>query len=69
MSRWFNTFSELKQIIDEYIHYDNNEQIQTKLKGLSLVEYRTWTLPNFLGTNQNLTSFLIHLNCTLFVLL
>ncbi|MCY6367986.1 IS3 family transposase, partial [Actinobacillus pleuropneumoniae] len=28
----------------EYIHYYNNERIQVKLKGLSLVQYRTQSL-------------------------
>lgn len=40
----FNALNELRKAIEEYIHYYNNEQISQKLKGLSLVEYRTQAL-------------------------
>lgn len=36
----YQTFSQLKQAIDEYIHYYNNDRIKVKLKGLSPVQYR-----------------------------
>ncbi|WP_155812093.1 IS3 family transposase, partial [Actinobacillus ureae] len=31
-------------VIHAYIHYYNNERIQVKLKGLSPLQYRTWSL-------------------------
>lgn len=37
------TYGELKQEIEEYIAYYNNERIKTKLAGLSPVQYRTQT--------------------------
>ncbi len=37
----FNTIEELKQTIDEYIYYYNNERIQTKLKGLTPCQARS----------------------------
>lgn len=37
------TYKELKQEIEEYIDYYNNERIKTKLAGLSPVQYRTQT--------------------------
>lgn len=37
------TYEELKQEIEEYIDYYNNERIKTKLAGLSPVQYRTQT--------------------------
>lgn len=36
-------YEELKQEIEEYIDYYNNERIKTKLAGLSPVQYRTQT--------------------------
>jgi putative transposase len=40
----FGSLSELREAIEEYIHYYNNERISLKLKGLSPVEYRTQAL-------------------------
>ncbi|UAY94532.1 IS3 family transposase [Dickeya dadantii] len=40
----FCSIEELKQAIQDYIHYYNNERISLKLKGLSPVEYRTQAL-------------------------
>ncbi|AHK19274.1 integrase [Yersinia similis] len=40
----YNSINELKQGIDEYIHYYNHERISLSLKGLSPVEYRTQAL-------------------------
>jgi putative transposase len=37
----FHTESELKQAIDQYIFFYNNERFQEKLGNLSPVEYRT----------------------------
>ncbi|MFN3071955.1 IS3 family transposase [Serratia sp. J2] len=37
----FNSITELRKTLDEYIHYYNNERISLRLKGLSPVEYRT----------------------------
>lgn len=37
----FTSPDELKQTIDEYIHYYNHDRIKSKLKGLSPVQYRT----------------------------
>lgn len=37
------TYEELKQEIEEYIEYYNNEHIKTKLIGLSPIQYRTQT--------------------------
>lgn len=37
------TYEELKQEIEKYIDYYNNERIKTKLAGLSPVKYRTQT--------------------------
>lgn len=39
----FSDLNELRQAIEDYIHYYNNERISLKLKGLSPVEYRTQT--------------------------
>ena len=36
----FTSTDELKQVIDEYIHYYNHDRIKSKLKGLSPVKYR-----------------------------
>ncbi len=36
----FKSLEDLKQSIIEYINYDNNKHIKTKLKGLSSVQYR-----------------------------
>ena len=36
----YNSIEELKQAIDQYIDYYNNERISLKLKGLSPVQYR-----------------------------
>ncbi len=40
----FENIEQLEQTIHDYIAYYNNERIQTKLKGLSPVEYRTQSL-------------------------
>lgn len=40
----FRSIAELREAVNEYIHYYNNERISLKLKGLSPVEYRTQTL-------------------------
>jgi len=37
----YKNIRELKQEIEAYIHYYNNERVSLKLKGLSPVEYRT----------------------------
>lgn len=37
----YRTFEELEKDIDDYIHFYNNERLQTKLDGLSPVEFRT----------------------------
>ncbi|CDL86091.1 conserved hypothetical protein [Xenorhabdus cabanillasii JM26] len=34
----------LKNALEEYIHYYNNERIKLKLNGLSLVQYRVQTI-------------------------
>ena len=36
----FRSFEELKQAVDKYIFYYNNERIKAKLTGMSPVEYR-----------------------------
>ncbi|OPH34708.1 hypothetical protein B5J93_11725 [Moraxella equi] len=36
----FSSVDELKQTIDEYIHYYNYDRIKTKLKGLSPVKFK-----------------------------
>lgn len=43
-SRRFTSTDELRQVIDEYIHYYNHDRIKVKLKGLSPVQYRTQSL-------------------------
>ncbi|OOS26886.1 transposase [Moraxella pluranimalium] len=40
----FASPDELRQVIDEYIHYYNHDRIKSKLKGLSPVQYRTQSL-------------------------
>ncbi|SUI81895.1 Integrase core domain [Serratia quinivorans] len=42
--RLFSSVKELREAIEDYIHYYNNEWISLKLKGLSPVEYRTQAL-------------------------
>ncbi|WP_371928030.1 IS3 family transposase [Moraxella sp. FZLJ2109] len=42
--RRFTSIDELKQAIDEYIHYYNHDRIKSKLKGLSPVKYRRLVL-------------------------
>ena len=37
------SYDELKQKIEKYIYYYNNERIKVKLAGLSPVQYRTQT--------------------------
>ena len=37
------SYEELKQKIERYIHYYNNERIKQKLAGMSPVQYRTYT--------------------------
>ena len=36
----FQNFAQLKQAIESYIDYYNNDRIKVKLKGLSPVQYR-----------------------------
>jgi len=36
----YSTFEELKNDIDEYIHFYNTEKLQKRLNGLSPLEYR-----------------------------
>lgn len=40
----FKTFAQLKNVIDEYIRYYNEERIQLKLNGLSPIQYRNQSL-------------------------
>ncbi|WP_455647892.1 IS3 family transposase, partial [Lonepinella koalarum] len=42
--RSFKTVDEIKIMIDEYVHYYNEERIQLKLKGLSPIQYRRQSL-------------------------
>ncbi|MCC3865648.1 IS3 family transposase [Terrisporobacter petrolearius] len=42
--RKFHNFDELKLAIDNYIEFYNNKRLQKKLKVLSPIEYRTYTL-------------------------
>ncbi|MCB4975654.1 IS3 family transposase, partial [Streptococcus mutans] len=37
----FKSLDQLEQAITDYIFYDNNKRIKSKLKGLSPVQYRT----------------------------
>lgn len=37
----FKSLDQLEQAITDYIFYSNNKRIQSKLKGLSPVQYRT----------------------------
>lgn len=37
----FETIGQLEETISNYIDYDNNKRIKTKLKGLSPAQYRT----------------------------
>ena len=37
----FKSLEQLKEAIDEYIHYFNNERITVKLKGLTPIQYRS----------------------------
>ncbi|NBD28400.1 IS3 family transposase [Paenibacillus sp. T1] len=37
----YHTFDELKRDIEDYIHFYNNERLQTKLNGRSPMEFRT----------------------------
>ena len=37
------SYQELKQKIEKYIHYYNNDRIKTKLAGLSPIQFRTQT--------------------------
>ena len=37
----YSTFEDLKNAIDSYIHFYNNERLQAKLNGLSPMEFRT----------------------------
>lgn len=37
----YHTFEELKNDIDDYIHFYNNERLKAKFKGLSPMEFRT----------------------------
>lgn len=39
--RILTSIDELKQVVDEYIHYYNHDRIKTKLKGLSLSTVQT----------------------------
>jgi transposase InsO family protein len=36
----YDTFEQLKRDIDEYIHFYNYERLQSKLNGLSPMEFR-----------------------------
>lgn len=38
--RDYQNFDQLKQAVDQYIDYYNNDRIKVKLKGLSPVQYR-----------------------------
>jgi len=40
----FKTVDEIKIMIDKYVRYYNEERIQLKLKGLSLIQYRHQSL-------------------------
>ena len=40
----FDTFAEFERTIHKYMHYDNHEHIQVKLKGLNSMECRTQSL-------------------------
>ena len=40
----FHTYEQLKQSINEYIHFYNTRRLQKKLKGLAPIEYRNQTL-------------------------
>ena len=40
----FKSIDKPEQAITDYIFYDNNKRIKTKLKGLSPVQYRTKSL-------------------------
>ncbi len=42
--RQFDTFDELKKAIDEYIEFYNTKRLQSKLKGMTPIEYRNHTL-------------------------
>lgn len=42
--RQFDTFDELKKAIDEYIEFYNTRRLQSKLKGMTPIEYRNHTL-------------------------
>lgn len=44
LQKW-QSVEQLKEAIDEYIHYYNHERIKLKLKGLSPIQYRTQALP------------------------
>ncbi|TVX95919.1 IS3 family transposase, partial [Cohnella terricola] len=35
------TFEQLKNDIDDYMHFYNNERLQQKLNGLSPIQFRT----------------------------
>ncbi|MBS4208258.1 IS3 family transposase [Bacillus sp. FJAT-50079] len=39
----YRSFEELKQAVNDYIFYYNNERIKAKLAGMSPVEYRLHT--------------------------
>ncbi|MFD1707011.1 IS3 family transposase [Siminovitchia sediminis] len=43
MANHYYLYEELKQEIENYIYYYNNERIKQKLTGLSPVQYRTQT--------------------------
>ena len=40
----FSTFEELEQAIDEYIKFYNTKILQKKLKGMTPIKYRSYTL-------------------------
>ncbi len=50
-SQRVTSIDELKQTIDEYIHYYNHDRIKSKLKGLSPVEYKNSVLDQTLTVN------------------
>ena len=60
----FNTLEELKCVMEEYIHYYNEERIQIKLKGLTPCQARNQALSCLsikvskkLGALQSIRSF------------
>lgn len=48
----YQSLNELEQAITNYIFYDNNKRIKTKLKGLSPVQYRTKSFHYYFRSNS-----------------